>query len=172
MNGQEMRSGFLLTALGIVAFVGQVTQAEGSGEIRSVTMTRSMSVFLKLERDLANAVAKHDQSATDALLAEGFELQLASNPAEPTVREDWLTLASSGVAGKIEQLTVHDHDTLSIASFIKSTPSGTQASMNDRTYVVDVWQKHGAGWQLVTRYQSILPAEPIQEQDVAPTGKG
>lgn len=172
MNQSKLRISLLSGFLGVGMLMSQGAPAQGGGPAKNVSMTRPMAIFLQLERGLANAISKHDQGSTDAMLAAGFELRLADNPTEPTVRADWLKLPSSGVAGEIEQLTVHDHGALSIVSFIRTTPAIAQDSMNDRSYIVDVWQKRGDGWQLLTRYQSTLPAEPAQQEDVAPTGKG
>jgi ketosteroid isomerase-like protein len=172
MNRQKLRLGLLQAAIAIAMLIGAVAPALGSGQTKIVSMTRSMAVFLTLERDLANAVASHDQGTTDALLAEEFELRLASNPTEPTVREDWLQLASSGIVGNIEQLSVHDHGDLAIASFIKSIPANADKSRLLRTYIIDVWRKQGESWQLITRYQSELPTAEAPTEDVAPTGKG
>lgn len=172
MDIRKMRFGLLQVALFIGVLASPVTPAQGSEQTKIVSMTRPMAVFLQLERDLANAVAKHNQGATDALLGEGFELRLASNPAEPTVREDWLVLASSGIVGNIEQLSVHDHVDVAIVSFVRTVPASDNAAKLSRNYIVDVWKKQNNDWQLVTRYQAELPDADAPTKDKAPTGKG
>ena len=172
MNRKKLRFGLLQVALTIGVLAGPVAPAQASEQTKIVSMTRPMAVFLQLERDLANAVAKHDQGATDALLGEGFELRMASNPAEPTVREDWLVLASSGIVGNIEQLSVHDHGDVAIVSFVRTVPANDNGANLMRSYVIDVWIKQGNDWQLITRYQSELPTTAAPTEDVAPTGRG
>jgi hypothetical protein len=135
-----------------------------------VSMTRPMAVFSRLEQDLSTAVSKHDQAATDKLLSVDFELRPDSHPGEPTTRAEWLADTAARTEGRIEQLSVRDFGDVAIVSFVMATKHG--AGPGTRNYVVDAWKKQGDGWQLITRYQSKLPAATNPAEDTAPTGKG
>ena len=138
---------------------------------RQVSMTRPMLIFFQLEQDLATAISKHDTAATDALLSADFELRPDQHPGEPTARADWLAGAAAQEIGAIEQLGVRDYGDVAIVSYVRTTPSANAATVA-RSYVIDAWTKSANNWQLITRYQSELPSNAVEQQDVAPTGKG
>ena len=168
---RQLRATFCI-ALAITACAGSAMPAHADGQIKNVSMTRSMRVFADLEKSLASAVARHDNGAINVLLSSDFELRPDRHPGEPTTRSDWLAAAASGQLGDIEQLSVHDHGTVAIASFVRSVPASDNAANLIRSYVIDVWKKQDNDWQLITRYQSELPAVEAPTEDIAPTGKG
>ncbi len=160
----------LLIALAIASFAGPPARADDL--IKNVSMTRFMLVFSDLEKILAKAISGHDQTAIDGLLSPDFELRPGEHPGEPTTRSNWLAAAASGHAGDMEQLSVHELGDVAVASFVRSVPASGDTAELSRSYIVDVWKKQGNDWQLVTRYQSALPAADAPTEDIAPTGKG
>jgi hypothetical protein len=162
----------ILVALSIASLAGTAMTARAEDQIKNVSMTRSMLVFSDLEKSLAKAISKHDQAATDTLLSADFELRPGEHPGEPTTRSDWLADAASGQLGDIEELSVHDHGDVAVASFVRTVAASDNPTNLIRSYVIDVWKKQDNDWQLVTRYQSELPAVEAPTEDVAPTGKG
>jgi hypothetical protein len=65
-----------------------------------------------------------------------------------------------------DQISVRDLGDVAVTSFVMAMKDGTSG------YIVDVWKKQDSGWQLVSRYQSMLPAAEAPAGDIAPTGKG
>jgi hypothetical protein len=162
----------LLIALAVASFAGPAASARANDQIKNVSMTRMMLVVSDLEKNLSSAIAKRDQAATDALLSTDFELRPGDHPGDPTTRADWLADDGSGKLGDLEQLSVHELGDVAIASFIRAVPANDAPTKQSRSFVVDVWRRQGNDWQLVTRYQSALPATDAPTEDVAPTGKG
>jgi hypothetical protein len=130
-----------------------------------VSMTRPMMVFAGLERQLADAVSARDKAATDSMLSQDFEFRPGAHPGEPTPRADWLADAAARGTGS-DQLSVRDLGDATVVSFVMAMADHTSS------YVIDVWKKQGANWQLISRYQSALPAANPPTEDTAPTGKG
>lgn len=136
-----------------------------AGPPPQLSMTRPMMVFAKLEQDLAGAVSSQDQATTDRLLSEDFEYRPSAHPGEPSTRADWLADASARGKGT-DQLSVRDLGDVAVASFVMTRDDDSSS------YVIDVWKKQGNEWQLITRFQSELPAAESSTGDIAPTGKG
>jgi ketosteroid isomerase-like protein len=161
-----------LTAPLLATIVVATTVAHAEGQTHNVTMTRMMLVVSDLEKNLATAVSRHDQAGIDSLLSTDFEFRPGDHPGDPTTRADWLADAASAMAGDLEQLSVHELGDVAVASFIKAVPARDDKTRLSRSYVIDVWKKQGNDWQLITRYQSELPAIATPTEDIAPTGKG
>jgi cell envelope opacity-associated protein A len=171
VSGQPVAWVLLALLLGSASDSAATATAEPGHKI-SISMTRGMVVFSQLERELADAVAKRDQTHVERLVSGDFEFRTGSKPDEPATRAEWLASNVAGKPSQIDRLNVHDHGTLAIASFVQATPG--DGSGSEQSYVVDVWKKQGDSWQLLTRYQSALPPAPAseQEQDKIPTGRG
>ena len=170
MRTSKIRLATLLIAVATSGLACAAIPPQPSGS-HQVSMTRSMVVFFQLEQDLSTALSKHDKAATDALLSADFELRPNQHPGEPTARADWLAGDAAHAIGGIEQLGVRDYGDMAIVSYVRTTPSADTTTIA-RCYVIDAWKKMGNDWQLITRYQSDLPAAAAEQQDVAPTGKG
>ena len=157
-----------LTAVLMSTALGFGTFAEGatpSNPPPQVSMTRLMIVFAGIERNLADAVSRHDQTTTDKLLSPDFEFRPDAHPGEPTTRADWL--ADNAMHGTgTDQLSVRELGDVAVVSFV------TRTTANASSYVIDVWKQQGDTWQLITRYQSKLPNAEAPTEDKAPTGKG
>ncbi len=163
MKANSLCAALLSSALAVVTIAGATSAPANAAP--QVSMTRSMVVFAGLERELAGASSGHDQAATDRLLSPDFELRPDAHPGEPTTRADWLADGAMRGSGT-DEISVRDLGDVAIASFIMKTPNSTSR------YVIDVWKKQGNDWQLLTRYQSALPASDAPTEDKAPTGKG
>ena len=164
MKMNSLRPALLTAILGVGAYAGAATSAAVEAPPQ-VSMTRSMLVFADLEKNLDRAIASHDQPATDALLSTDFEYRPDMHPGDPTTRADWLADAAMRGSGT-DQLSVRDFGDVAVVSFVMTTGTGTSS------FVVDVWKQQGDNWQLITRYQSALPATETPTEDKAPTGKG
>lgn len=169
MSTSGIRLASLLMAISVGGLACAATPPQSSAN-QQVSMTRPMLVFYQLEQDLAAAIAKHDQATTDRLLSGDFEFRPDTHAGEPTARTDWLADDAAGSSGNIEQLGVRDFGVVAIVSFVMTATQG--AGPAPRSYVVDAWKKQGDNWQLITRYQSSLPAVSPRDEDIAPTGKG
>jgi hypothetical protein len=136
------------------------------------TVSRSVKVFSQLEQSLDAAISGNEASAQEKLLAADFELRSANSPGVPVARAEWLKGNKPSANAQMSQMAVHDHGTLAIASFLRSTPSDQPGQPARQTFVVDVWKKTGNDWQLYTRYESDAGTSSTPEQDIAPSGKG
>jgi hypothetical protein len=159
------RTGIVRRALALALLMGALAPVAGATE-KIALATRLVTVFTRVEAELDRAVAAHDNAAIDAMVSPDFEARSALDPTDPTARADWL---GAEAAGTVEQMTVHEHGTLAIASFVRTVPDAAGAA---RSYVIDVWERRGEGWLLLTRYASPLPAEDADEAESPPTGKG
>ena len=112
------------------------------------TMTRGVFRFGQLEQALGEAMRRRDRDALDPMLAQGFEMRLASRPGDPVPRELWLSaIAASGAAETTnDQMAVHDLGERALVSF-RATPEGGAPQ-----FVVDLWTHEGESWRLAVRY--------------------
>jgi hypothetical protein len=152
-----------LFGLGL-ALAGAVAPAAAQPSGRGVpTLTRYMQLFGQLERELADAQARHDAATLDRLVSNFFELR--GNDGQLLPREDWLRRKAAGDAA-IEQLAVHETGDQAVASFLRREATGAA------TFVVDVWSPQaGGGWQLRLRFESpAARSRPAPRR--LPDGKG
>jgi hypothetical protein len=163
MKSKSLRPTLLHVMLA-VAYAGAAACAPTEAPPQ-VSMTRSMLVFSSLEKELSSAISAQDRAKTDHLLSQDFEFRPAAHPGEATTRAEWVADAAARGNGS-EQISVRDLGEVAVASFVMT--------MEDKSssYVIDVWKKQGNGWQLISRYQSPLPAGEPPTEDIAPTGKG
>jgi hypothetical protein len=152
-----------LALAGAVAVGPAAAQPSGRGV---PTLTRYVQLFGQLERELAEAQARHDAAALDRLVSGFFELR--GNDAQLVPREDWLQRKAAAGA-TIEQLAVHETGDQAVASFIRREASGAA------TFVVDVWSPQPGGpgetWQLRLRFESPA-ARGLPPKRRGPDGKG
>jgi hypothetical protein len=153
-----MRTGALMLLIACGALAG-ASSAQG----RIMTVTRQVAQFSQAEHALADALRKNDAAATDHLLAADFELRDGASPNQPTPRAQWITVAHP--EANAEQMAVHDYGDTVVVSFVSRTDKPAGAA-----YVVDVWRKQGADWQLAVRYQTSLGATKTK-RDTKPTGR-
>lgn len=114
--------------------------ARGAGGLA----TRDVSEYLRLERDLEDAIASHDPGSIDRLVDASFEWRSGATP-DPVSRDDWLRAerATARHAARIRDLAVREEGELAIVSFVRDGKDGS-------TFVVDVWRR--SPQRLVARY--------------------
>ncbi len=131
-------------------------------------LTRLVKAALEREQALLEAQARGDGAALDALLDADFELREAAQPGRPLPRAEWLAaaLAAPGAGSgtgpgtppgyAIEQMAVHEHGALRLASFLLR-PLASSAR-RPALFIVDNWLQEGERWRLLTRYAATVAA--------------
>lgn len=153
----------LTIAVAIGAFASASSAQTPPGG-RIMTVTRQVAQFSQQELALADALHSADQPTTDRLLAADFEVRDSSAPGQPTPRAQWIASKHSDAVA--EQMAVHDYGDVALVSFVNRTYKPASAA-----FVVDVWHKLGADWQLAVRYQSQISARKLRGGSIRPTGK-
>ena len=130
--------------------------------------------FGDLEQRLADALARHDGAAAQALLSPMFEVRRAD--AGLVSREAWLQALQAGAAAapaRLSELAVYEAGNHAVANFRSRDASGVEH------FVVDVWAPGAEGrWALRVRFESPIssaagPAKPAKPTKAArPDGKG
>jgi hypothetical protein len=162
-----------LTLAGTISLVSDPANAQAEDHGKITTVSRAVKVFGQFEHSLDAALSASDQAMTNKLLAANFEQRLASNPGEPVTREEWLKGEKPASDTRFDQMSVHDHGTVAVASFFRITPASEADQPEQRTFVVDVWKKNGDDWQLDTRYQADAGTAAVTtDEDIKPSGKG
>lgn len=162
-----MKRGFAVPFLAVSLAMGQAAPAQKPGRI--VTTTRLVTIFSELEEQLSRALQGGDQAALDRLLGEDF--QVWKPMSDPVPREDWIQQAQSGnlTGFRPQHMAVMElGENTSIASFVLTQTSGKH---RERYFVVDVWQKTAAGWQVTNRYLSHMQDGSAAPADRRPTGR-
>jgi hypothetical protein len=156
MPGMKRRG--LFEGLIFVAFGALVPTARAqSSRSRAVTVTRLVKIFLDEESRLLDALEKKDRAALEGLLAEFFEMRVASRPGTPIPRAEWLSAALSADAPNVadylvEQMAVQEMGTQAIASFLLQAADPARKGAPPSVFVVDTWERVGDGWRLRVRY--------------------
>jgi hypothetical protein len=172
MKTQSISFALLLALAGTSGLVGNVACAQTADHGKIAYLSRSVKIFSELEQSLNAALHTNDPATQEKLLGADFELRSASNPGVPVARAEWLTANKSSADAAMSQMAVHDHGTLAVVSFLRSTPSGQADQPARLTFVIDVWKQTGNDWQLDTRYESDAGIGGTPEQEIAPDGKG
>ena len=121
---------------------------------RIPTVTRLVKQFLDLETTLANDIRSGKKEAVDKLVADDFELRVASMPGNPTPRDEWLRRLAEQPAppARLEQMAVHDYGNVAVVSFLQAAMAGQKRDPARDIATVDVWKRNGDGWVLAVRY--------------------
>lgn len=138
-----------------------LAQTTGPGGRIHIT-TRTVAMVEQLEQTLMTAAQKRDTATLDHMLGDDFSVTRPGD--EPLGRDEWLK--SSPRSFRTGDLNARDLDTVVIANFLLTE----EFALGTKNYfVVDVWQKTGENWQLVSRYQS--PTSKTVPKNRKPTGK-
>ena len=139
---------------GVLASPLRADAADTPATGRIPTVTRLVKLFLELEGSLAAGIRGGNASAVDKMLAEDFELRVASTPGNPTPRAEWLRLAMDkpGPSVRIEQMAVHDFGDVAIVSFLQAAMTAEKRDSTRDIATVDVWKRTGDTWMLAVRY--------------------
>ena len=126
-------------------------QSPAPGRSGIVTVTRLVKLFSGLENDWLAAVRNRDATALGSLLAEDFEMRLASRPAEPIPRAEWLkhALAAPAPGWTVRQMAARDLGCTVIVSF--RLEPGADASGARPIFVVDTWVQAKGTWKAAAR---------------------
>lgn len=149
------RLSFPIVALAmLLAGTSALGQPSAPGAQRIPTVSRAVMQFADLERELADAVRAHDATRLKRLLAEDFEQRDANAADAPTPRAQWLAHLPPAFADAAqERFAVHDYGDTAVVSFTLTLPAGSgHAEPMPADFVVDIWRKSGARWQLAARY--------------------
>jgi ketosteroid isomerase-like protein len=152
MNTSRLVIAFLVA--GVLAYPLRAHAADSPAPGRIPTVTRLVKLFLELEGALAAGVRSGNATAVDGMVADDFELRVASMPGNPTPRAEWLRLAldKPGPSFRIEQMAVHDFGEVAIVSFLEAAMAGEKRDATRDIATVDVWKRSGETWKLAVRY--------------------
>jgi hypothetical protein len=148
----------------LVTLPAKPVLAQATGRVP--TVTRLVRIFLDHEQALMRAQQAGAKSEFDRLLADDFELRVASKPGTPVARAEWLAAIAARAPQDwaIEQVAAHDHGAVVVVSFLMRTAVAKAGVAT--IFVVDTWAQAGDDWQLKTRYAApvgaaaVVPGEP------------
>jgi len=142
--------------------------ADESRPTRIPTVTRLVKIFLDMENTLAAALQNGNAAAIDKLLLDDFELRVASMPANPTPRAEWIRFSlGKPVSFHVEQMAVHDFGDVAIVNFLQTSAAPNARDAAKDVAIVDVWKRAGDSWKLAVRY-----AGPSGPRDFVIPGAG
>jgi hypothetical protein len=135
------------------------------------TGTRQVTMFTELETQMLRAVQKKDKSALQAMLADGFAIEMPD--ANRLEGDDWLTsIMGQGFGLKrfgVGQVSFIDLGNAALVKFVRIQEATSNGTSDDgEFFVVDLWNKDGNTWKLANRYVSKVSS---QIPPVRPTGK-
>jgi ketosteroid isomerase-like protein len=121
--------------------------------------TALVAGFVRLEREWADAVIRQDRDALERLLAADFALVVSAAPERAVPRAMWLDQAlgpyrvrSAQVSGVAVRQVAADLASVSLLLAMEASVGGVDRSTT--FFVVDIWRRASAGWQVVARYSS------------------
>lgn len=120
----------------------------------SAMPTVQVANFTKLENQLNSAMAAGNSQQAAMLLTDDFEEWTPQPPGSPIARDEWLKRGNKSAAeARMRQMAVKDIGDHAIADFVLEQAGKT-------FFIVDVWQKQGAGWKLQQRYRAQIERYP------------
>jgi hypothetical protein len=136
-------------------------QSATPGRSPVVTVTRLVKLFGGLENDWLAAVRNRDATALGSLLTEDFEMRLASRPAEPVPRAEWIkhALAVPIPGWVVRQMAARDMGCTVIVSF--RLEPGADAPGARPIFVVDTWVQAQGSWKAAARYAGAADEHPL-----------
>lgn len=119
-------------------------------------VTRQVKFFGDLENKLIEATNAKDEKAMSHLLADDFILRTGANPADATNRPETIQEALKGtpLPARLEQLSVLDHGSIAVVSFIWDLDAPGNEAYAKRVFVVDTWRQVDGDWKLSARFAS------------------
>jgi Domain of unknown function (DUF4440) len=120
-------------------------------------------LLVNLERDLQEAIRRHDRASLESLLSEEFRTT-GSSRLGTVDRGRWLDLATGGIEWDSFEFRSAKCMSLGDVGVVASVVNrqGTVAGQDTRGEfaTVDTWVKREGRWQIVNRV--VLPLEPDQ----------
>jgi hypothetical protein len=146
----------------------KVDPLQGSPKI--VTATRGVQQFWDIEKSLAQALEKKDQAALGKMLNEDFKVWMPNQTGSAVGRADWLAAGKENPAPvRLAQMAVQFYQDVVVVKFLgegKRSAAGKGAA--SQYFVVDLWEKSDAGWELTNRYMTAIAPVVMPTR---PTGK-
>lgn len=118
-------------------------------------------LLVDLERQLQDAVRRHDRDSLESLLAEEFRTT-GSSHLGTVGRERWLDLATEGIEWEsfefrsAEGMVLGDVGVVASVVYRRGTVAGQDTSGEFAT--VDTWLRRDGRWQIINRV--VLPFDP------------
>ncbi len=106
--------------------------------VADAAATRSVAMYLQLERALQDALDRRDRQAVAALLADDFTWRSAA-AADPVSADQWLEreMASPPAEALVRDLSVREADDLAVVTFLLDHRAGSKTATY---FVVDLWR--------------------------------
>jgi hypothetical protein len=163
MKNAALVLGSCLLAWGSASGQSLATPPPRPGAKQVLTPTRTAVLFGGLERELVEAIQRHDDATLDRLLSDDFELHGNVHPGEPVAREDWQAAvqAAPPTTFRVSEMAVHmaGEDT-AIVSFAYEQQAKAPAPAG-RFSFVDVWRRREGAWRLEVRYAAPATDTPL-----------
>lgn len=138
-------------------------QAQAPGRFQ--TTTRFVTIFTNLENQLWDALVRNDAASAGRMLTEDFAQWSPEPPGAPTPREAWLKPDRRDMGNfRVRQLSAKDMGDHVVVNYVLT------CNLPRAFFIVDIWQKAGADWQLAERYLSAVDPAPYSGA-ARPTGK-
>jgi len=105
--------------------------------------TRAASNYLRLERDLVDALATRRTDRLESLLDESFDARSGAD-IDPVGRAEWLraALGKAHRDARVRDLTVRELDDVAVVSFVLDPLQAPGGRASGRpVFVVDVWRR-------------------------------
>jgi hypothetical protein len=122
-------------------------------------MTELTAEFERLERDWAEAVIRQDRVALERLLAPDYALIVSAAPERTVPRATWLDQAvgpyrvrAHSTAGLTARPVADGVVVVSLVLALDASVGGVDRSLT--FFVVDLWRRADAAWQVVARYSA------------------
>ncbi len=138
---------------------GEQETPDAGGRIPSVT--RLVSLFGGLEGRWLKAIRARDASELESVLADDFEMRLASRPDQPIPRAEYLkqALTASAAPWVVRRMAARDLGGPVIVSF-RLELDAPAAGPSSRVFVVDLWEPFQGGWKVAARYVGSVAGLP------------
>lgn len=158
----------LATAMCLLGVEASIAQTPTSSPAQTPTTPDEIAT---LSQEWMEAVQRHDAKTLERLMAEDFTLV---HPSQDTVttRAQWLATVTKIETKQFRyahQKVVHYGGTLAVVSAVFVMDAVLDGRpFSPKSAVIDVWEKRGGRWQVVTRY-AVRPEEiTIRAPSVAP----
>src|SRR5262245_3571013 len=138
-----MRCRWLIVTMPLVAallIISDNASGQGpSGRPTIVTTTRLVMLSGGHEHELLSTIQNRDEPALTAILADNFEMRVASRPGEPVPRAEWIkhALASPPATWSVQHVVARDLGCAVLVSFRLEPGSAVPGARS--VFVVDTW---------------------------------
>lgn len=142
------------------------------GSPKIVTATKGVEQFWNIETALAQALKKKDQTTLSKMLNDDFKMWMPNQTGSAVGREDWLNSGKENpLPVRRSQMAVQFYQDVVVVKFVgdgASAAGSKDTAPAHQYFVVDLWEKTDAGWELTNRYMSAITPVDMPKR---PTGK-